>query len=186
MTATITIRAAVLDDLLAMTDIYNQAVLRTTATFDTDPKSVDERRAWYASHGGRHPLLVAEMDGAVVGWVSISEWSDRCAYDDTGELSIYVDEARRGARIGSQLMAAIVAAGAEAKLHTLIARVVAGNAASERLHASAGFERIGVMREVGLKFGRRLDVIMLQKMYESGNLASANYLKGKIPSKQSD
>ncbi len=165
---TIEIRAATLDDLAAMTDIYNQAVLRTTATFDTDPKTPDERRVWFNAHDARHPLLVAESADGVIGWASLSEWSDRAAYADTAEVSIYVREENRGQGVGTQLMKAILLAGETARLHTVIARVVAGNAASVQLHLTAGFVQIGVMREVGRKFGQLLDVIMLQKMFTSG------------------
>src|SRR5205823_4527909 len=83
----ITIRRAGLDDLPAITAIYNEAIRGTTATFDTEPKAVAERLPWFESHDERHPILVAEADGEVVGWASLSRWSERRAYDDTAETS---------------------------------------------------------------------------------------------------
>src|SRR5438093_1274607 len=83
-------------DLQAITDIYNEAILTTTATFDTEPKTVDERRAWLGSHDPRHPILVAVVNGEVVGWASISKWSERPAYADTAETSFYVKAEHRG------------------------------------------------------------------------------------------
>ena len=79
-----------------MTAIYNDAVARTTGTFDTEPKTLDQQREWFDRHGASHPVLVAEEAGRVVGWASLSPWSDRCAYARTAEVSVYVDESSRG------------------------------------------------------------------------------------------
>ena len=84
------IRKAELADLEAIRDIYNEAILTTTATFDTEPKSAAERLQWFQSHDERHPILVAVVDGKVVGWASLTQWSDRAAYDDTAETSFCV------------------------------------------------------------------------------------------------
>lgn len=161
-----TIRPAAWDDLPVIVEIYNEAVLTTTATFDTEPKTVEERAEWFQAHGERHPLLVAQKNGQVVGWASLSAWSPRRAYDDTAEVSLYVLASQRGHGIGGQLMAEILKAGQQAGLHTILARVTEGNAASVRLHRAAGFELVGIMREVGLKFDRRLDVNLMQLLYE--------------------
>lgn len=161
----LTVRPATSDDLPAITDIYNQAILTTTATFDTDPKSLPEQQIWFDHHGARYPIFVAASAGAVVGWASLSQWSDRCAYSDTAEISLYVHEAHRGQGVGKALMEAIIAEGQRVGLHTVIARIVSGNEASVRVHRAVGFEPIGVMREVGRKFGQLLDVEMMQKIY---------------------
>src|SRR3972149_6240475 len=86
----ILIRTAELSDLDWITNIYNEAILTTTATFDTHPKSRAEQLEWFQTHDARHPILVAVLDGNVVGWASLSKWSDRCAYSETGETSFYV------------------------------------------------------------------------------------------------
>lgn len=159
------IRPATTADLPAITAIYNEAILTTVATFDTEPKSDAERAAWFAAHDEGHPIFVAEIEGAVIGWASLSKWSDRLAYAGTAEISLYVLASHRGQGIGKRLIAAMVLAGEKVGLHTIIARVVAGNQASIRLHETAGFEHIGVMREVGRKFGQLLDVYLMQKIY---------------------
>jgi L-amino acid N-acyltransferase YncA len=161
----VVIRSASSQDLPAITDIYNEAILTTTATFDTEPKTAEEQRAWFAKHGNRNPLLVADDDGLVVGWASLSEWSDRCAYSDTAEVSLYVRSEHQGKGTGRRLLKAILQAGGSSGLHTVIARIAEGNQASIRLHESVGFEHIGVMKEVGKKFGRLLDVYLMQKIY---------------------
>ena len=164
---TFKVRKATLGDLNAITGIYNEAILTTDATFDTEPKTVAEQRVWFLNHGPRRPILVAEADSAVVGWASLSEWSGRCAYADTAEISIYIKQEFRGKRIGKRLMDAIIAQGEKAELHTIIARIISGNGVSIHLHECAGFEHIGIMREVGRKFGRLLDVCLMQKIYPS-------------------
>jgi L-amino acid N-acyltransferase YncA len=159
------IRKADIEDLKFVLEIYNEAVLNTVATFDTEPRTMEQQKTWFEHHGDRHPLLVAEDDGEVVGWASLSAWSDRRAYDDTVEISLYVRAENRGRGVGKALMQAVVEAGKAAGLHSIIARIAGGNEASIRLHRSAGFQDIGVMREVGWKFGRRINVHLMQLIY---------------------
>jgi L-amino acid N-acyltransferase YncA len=166
MHKTISIRNAELSDLDAITDIYNEAILTSTATFDTDPKSTSERLEWFNSHGGRHPIMVAALDGKVVGWASLSRWSERSAYDDTGETSFYVKAEHRGKGIGRKLKQAIIDEARRLRFHTLIARVASESNESLHLNESLGFVHIGTMKEVGWKFGRLLDVHILQKMLD--------------------
>jgi len=161
------IRPAKIDDLNAITEIYNEAILTTDATFDIEPKTDAEQRVWFANHGPRNPILVAELDDVIVGWTSLTEWSDRCVYADTAEFSFYVKEEFRGKGIGRRLLEDIIREGEKVGLHTVVARITEGNKESIHLHESVGFEHIGVMREVGQKFGRLLDVRLMQKIYSS-------------------
>ena len=160
-----TTRPATVEDLKAVTDIYNEAVLTTDATFDLEPKTEDEQGAWLAGHDRMHPVLVAELDGVVVGWASLSEWSSRSAYAGTAEISLYIKEEFRGRGAGRRLLEDIMREGEKAGLHTVLARITTGNAVSIYLHESVGFEHVGVMREVGQKFGRMLDVLLMQRIY---------------------
>jgi phosphinothricin acetyltransferase len=161
----INIRQADRSDLAAITDIYNEAILTTTATFDTEPKSIEEQELWFKAHGAQYPLIVAELNGTVVGWASLSKWSDRCAYSKTAELSVYVKSGYRGHGIGRKLFEAIMIRGKEAGLHTIISRITSGNEVSIHLHEELGFEHIGVMKEVGVKHGLLLDVCLMQLIY---------------------
>lgn len=163
-----TTRPATVKDIKAITDIYNEAVLTTDATFDIEPKTADERRVWLAHHGPKHPILVAEVNGAVIGWASLSEWSPRRSYAGTAEISLYIKEGFRGKGAGRRLLEDIMREGERAGLHTVLARIVTGNAVSIHLHESVGFEHVGVMQEVGEKFGRLLDVLLMQRIYPSG------------------
>jgi phosphinothricin acetyltransferase len=136
------IRRADLNDAAAIAEIYNEAIAATTATFDTEPKTVQDRQAWLASHDDRHPVLVAERAGKVVGWASLSSWSDRPAYADTAETSCYVAREYQGEGIGTALKVRLIEEARRVGMHTLLARIA----------------------EVGFKFGRRLDVHILQLM----------------------
>ena len=157
------IRKATLDDLDAITEIYNEAVLTTTATFDLEPKTRKQQLEWFEKHGDRYPVIVAEIDGNVVGWSSITKWRERCAYDGTGETSFYVKLEHRGKGIGRALKGAIIEEARQLKYHSLIAGVAEGSEASLHLNKSFGFEVIGTFKDVGYKFGKRLDVTYLQK-----------------------
>ncbi len=159
------IRTATLDDVDAITEIYNDAIVKTVATFDTTPKRQEEQEHWFRAHGDRYPILVAEQDHYLLGWAALSPWSDRCAYAETAEVSLYVREGHRGQGIGRRLLHAIIDEGRKAHVHTVIARIADGNDVSIHLHESIGFRHIGVMREVGRKFGRLLDVYLMQLIY---------------------
>ena len=158
------VRRATQDDVQAITDIYNDAILNTTATFDTKPKSSADRLEWFLSHDDRHPVLVLEVNRKIVGWASLTQWSDRKAYDSTVETTFYVDSESRGRGYGWMLGEALVDEARELGFHTLIARITDGSDASIHLHERAGFEHIGTMKEVGHKFGDYLDVHILQKI----------------------
>ncbi|MFH5185425.1 GNAT family N-acetyltransferase [Paenibacillus sp. TAB 01] len=158
------VRRAAKQDVAAIVEIYNEAVLNTVATFDTVPRTLEQQEAWFDAHGERHPILVAELDGAVVGWASLNPYSDRLAYERTAELSLYIHSSHRGQGIGQQLMTAVLETGKAAGLHTVLSRITEGNASSIYMHEKYGFAHVGVMKEVGTKFDRLLDVIMMQKM----------------------
>lgn len=159
------IRRASRGDLEGITAIYNDAVLKTVATFDIEPKTREEQEMWFSEHGPRYPVLVAERDGCILGWASLSRWSGRCAYSDTAEVSLYVAEKHQRGGIGRDLLKAIIREGQEGNMHTIIARIAEGNWVSIHLLESAGFEHIGVMREVGKKFNKLLDVYLMQKLF---------------------
>lgn len=151
-----------------MTAIYNDAVERTTGTFDTEPKTPEAQREWFDRHDASHPVIVAEEGGRVVGWASLSPWSDRCAYARTAEVSVYVDEAARGKGIAGVLLDELLRLGRAAGVRQALARITQGNEVSLRLHARRGFVENGCLRRVGEKFGEILDVHLLQASLEDG------------------
>lgn len=160
----LSIRPATANDILRITDIYNDAILNTTATFDTETKTVEERMQWFLNHDEKHPVIVAEIESQVIGFASLSKWSDRCAYDGTAEVSVYIDRNHRGKGVGKRMVEVIALEGERAGLTNLISRITEGNLSSIHIHEQLGFEHIGVMKKAGKKFDRFLDVHLMQKL----------------------
>ena len=158
----IQIRTAAHADLPGILSIYNREVLVSTATYDTVPRTEAEHRTWFSVHGPDYPVFVADLDGAVIGWASLSPWSDRAAYARSAEVSEYVDEEHRRMGVGRRLLQKLIDAGRAHGYHALLARISADNEASVRLHAQLGFFVAGTLREVGEKFGRTLDVCIME------------------------
>lgn len=157
------VRLAEPSDAESIARIYNHYVVSSTATFDIEPKSVAERTEWIARHGESHPVFVAELAGEVVGWASLSEFRERPAYCHTVETAVYVESSHTGRGIGPVLLDALMNAAAAAGHHAVISQVVAGNDASIKLATRAGFEVVGTLPEVGRKFDRWLDVVIMER-----------------------
>ncbi|HXT02054.1 MAG TPA: GNAT family N-acetyltransferase [Elusimicrobiota bacterium] len=164
-----TLRPARAEDVAAVTAIYNDAVARTTGTFDTEPKTLAQQREWFDRHGSSHPVLVAEEGGRVVAWASFSPWSDRCAYARTAEVSVYVEEPARGRGLAGELLDELLRRGRAAGIKQAMARITQDNESSLRLHARRGFVEVGLFKRVGEKFGRVLDVHVLQLSLEDAS-----------------
>ena len=158
-------RLAAPRDAEAIRAIYNLEVAETTVTFDLVPRSVEEQKVWLAEHSGGHPAIVA-VDEAdrVLGFASLSPFRPRPAYAPTVEDSVYVHRDGRGRGIGELLLREIVGLALDHGFHSVVARIVAGHDVSIALHEKCGFEQIGREREVGRKFGRWLDVVLMQRM----------------------
>ncbi len=158
----ISIRRATTGDAPAIAAIYNHYIFNSTATFDTEPKSVEERERWIAEREPRHPVFVAEREGRVIGWAAISRYRERPAYVHTAEVAVYMDVDERGAGVGGRLLGRLIDEARSLGLHVLVSQIVAGNEASLKMTERLGFERVGVLREVGRKFGTWLDVVILE------------------------
>jgi phosphinothricin acetyltransferase len=167
--ARVTIRPAEPGDAEATRSIYNPEVLESTVTFDLRPRSLEEQRAWLAEHSGGHLAIVA-VDAAgggapdVVGFGSLSPYRSRPAYSTTVEDSVYVRRDRQGEGIGGALLTELVTRATAHGFHAMIARIVGDHEASIALHQACGFETIGTEREVGRKFNRWLDVVLMQRL----------------------
>jgi L-amino acid N-acyltransferase len=166
MPETIHIRPATAADLAAINAIYNHYVLHSTATYQTEPATDQERADWFAEHGPEHPITVAMLENTVVGWGSLSRFHKRAAYRHTVENSVYVhhDHHRRG--IGRAILADLIDRARAIGHHTIIAGIDAEQSASLGLHERAGFAQAAHLREVGFKFGRWLDVVYFQLMLD--------------------
>jgi L-amino acid N-acyltransferase len=158
----ITIRPATEADLVAINDIYNHYVLTCTCTYQEVPESIAGRRQWFNHHDDRHPVMVAEDSGKVVGWGSLSNFHERSAFRNTVENSIYIhhDHQRRG--VGAAVLKELIARARAQGYRAIIAGIDGEQTASVALHAKFGFQKVGHLKQVGLKFGRWLDVIYME------------------------
>lgn len=161
MTNAIKIRRAEERDLPQLLDIYNYEVLNGVATFDINPKTIDQWRIWLREHNrGNHPLIVAtDNNDLATGYASLSEYRTKEAYRQTAELSVYVSPEHRGKGIANALLKAIIEiAKSETDLHTIVSVITSGNEISTRLHLKYGFAYCGTMNDVGMKWGRWLGI----------------------------
>ena len=152
-------------DVPALLDIYNHYIAHTAITFDIEPKTLDERIAWYEEFkpSGRYQCVVAVKDGTPIGWASSGKWKDRAAYDTSIETSVYLapDVHRRG--LGRRLYGMLFAALAGEDIHRAYGGITQPNEASVGLHKALGFTLVGTYREVGRKFGRYHDVAVYER-----------------------
>jgi phosphinothricin acetyltransferase len=151
-----------------MRAIYNVEVQTSTVTFDLVPRSLADQRAWLAARSGAHTALVAVEDGELIGFGSLSPYKDRPAYATSVEDSVYVHQSHQGKGVGRLLLTALVDAAEASGFHAVFARIVGGHEASIGLHAALGFEIVGTEREVGRKFGRWLDVVVMERLLRPG------------------
>jgi len=159
------VRLATLEDAGAIREIYNLEILTSTATFDLVPRTLDEQRTWQAERSGARAVLVAVDDGGgVQGFGSLSPWRDRPAYATSVEDSVYVHRDHHGLGVGRALLTELVTIATAHGFHACLARIVGGHDASIALHVACGFEVVGTEREVGRKFGRWLDVVIMERL----------------------
>jgi phosphinothricin acetyltransferase len=158
------VRLAGLDDAEGIRAIYNREVLEGTATFDLRPRSITDQRRWLTDRSGAHAVVVAVEDLVVLGFGSLSPYRDRPAYRTTVEDSVYVDPAHQGRGVGRAVLDGLLQTATQHGFHAVVARISGPNEASVALHRSCGFETVGIEREVGRKFSRWLDVVVMQRI----------------------
>ncbi|WP_249666178.1 GNAT family N-acetyltransferase [Nocardioides faecalis] len=161
------VRPATEGDIDAVAAIYATEVREGTATFDLEPPP---RAKWQQMLASAHPgdhFVVAEEDGVVLGYAYSTAYRTRGAYTHTREVSVYLDPAATGRGLGRLLYDDLLARLAAGGTHTALACITLPNPASEGLHRACGFEPVGVMREVGLKHDRWIDVAWWQRMLDA-------------------
>jgi L-amino acid N-acyltransferase len=174
----ISIRPATAGDAEQIRTIYNHEVLHTVATFDLVPRSLDDQRQWLAERSGAFTTLVAvdadDTTGDVLGFGALSPYKERAAYRTSVEDSVYVRRDCHGRGIGRLLLGSLLDVAEASGFHAVFARISTAGDASTGLHRACGFWEIGVEREVGRKFGRWLDVVVMQVLlHERGGSETA-------------
>jgi L-amino acid N-acyltransferase len=164
MKAPIDIHHATASDLAGILAIYNDVVATSTAVFSCEPATLDDRHSWWQARIAQgYPVLVASDATGVVGFSTFGDFRSWTGYRHTVEHSVHVRVDRRGQGIGSHLIEALFPIAAALEKHVIVAGVDAENVGSIRLHERLGFERVGWLREVGTKFDRWLDLVLLQR-----------------------
>jgi len=158
----IEVREATLDDLPAITAMYNDAIVHSVSTFDVEPRTPARAHDWFRKHGEKHPVLVAREGDEVVGWASLNVFVGRGAYEHTVEDSVYVSPGRQRRGVGAMLLGRLIERAGELGHRSIVARIADHSEASLALHRSCGFTKVGVLREVGRKFDRWIDVTLMQ------------------------
>ena len=161
------IRSAVASDAAAIAEIYNHYVRTSTATFDTEEKSAEDRAAWLADHADRYPVVVAESpDGTIVGWGSLSPWGTRCAYRLSVEISAYIAPDNIAQGLGSAISRVLIDEARRLGHHAIVSQIVSENGPSLKMAERLGFRNVGTLREIGRKFDRWLDVVLMELVLE--------------------
>lgn len=162
----ITIRSPKPNDLAPLAELYNYYILHTTVTFDIRPYSLEERRQQWFEHyhpEGRHRLLVAELNHAIVGYVTSSRFSAKAAYDTSVETSIYIYPPAQGQGVGTRLYETLFEQLAKENVHRAYAGITLPNDNSVAFHKKMGFASAGRYSEVGYKFDQYWDVEWFEK-----------------------
>ncbi len=162
-----TIRAATEEDLPAILEIYNDAVLHSTASYDLEPSTLEQRAAWLAARKRQgFPVLVAEVGGAVAAFGTYGTFREKPGYRHTVEHTVYVAPGYRRHGLGRALVAELVELARAQGKHAMVGAVDAENEGSLRFHLAMGFVEVGRFREVGHKFGRWLDLIFVERLLD--------------------
>ena len=168
------IRLSTIDDAEAIARIYNYEVEHTTATFDLVARTLNDQRSWLSARSGAFAAIVAVVSSPtgdeVVGFASLSPYKERAAYRTSVENSVYVARSAHGRGIGTQLLSSLLDIAADHGFHAVMARIEASGTASRALHTSCGFGLVGIERQVGRKFGRWLDVALMQCLLDEREL----------------
>lgn len=155
------IRIATKNDLPEIVSIYNQYI-NTTVTMDTEEATISSKTNWFNAHDQHYPIICYINNNEILGWVSLSRWSDRIGYAKTIEESVYVSKKYHGEGIGKLLLQEAIKRAKQLQYHCILARIDATNQISLSLHEKSGFITIGTMQEVGFKFNKFVDVKILQ------------------------
>lgn len=158
------IRPASEGDAGAICTIHNQGIADRIATLDTTLRTIEGTGVWLADHGPRHPVIVAEVDGTIVGWACLNRFNARPAYDHVADFSVYVERGWRGKGVGRQLLDRLIELARGIGYHKMVLAAMASNDAGLTLYTRAGFTRVGIYREHGQLDGRWVDVAIMEKL----------------------
>lgn len=159
------IRLASIDDVPAITKIYNQGIEDRVATLETTLRTEEERREWLLAKSKKHKVLVIENEsGEVTGWASLNVFNSRCCYEGVVDISIYIKRDMRGQGFGKALLAGLVDTAREQGFHKLVLSAFSDNLAGKRLYQTMGFREVGTYERQGILDGKWKDIVIMEKL----------------------
>jgi L-amino acid N-acyltransferase YncA len=158
------VRLATAADADAICRIYNQGIEDRLATLETELRTPAERREWLASRSPRHPVIVAESDGAITGWGSLNVFNARPAYRFVADFSVYIERGWRGKGVGRVLLARLIELGSEHGYHKLVLSAFPFNPGGMALYEKMGFRTVGIYKEQGQLDGKWVDTIVMERL----------------------
>jgi L-amino acid N-acyltransferase YncA len=158
------IRGAMDTDISSIQVIYNQGIEDRIATLETDIKDFSYMKDWFEKHSGRYKIIVAEHDGEIVGWASLNQYNNRCAYDGVADVSVYISREYRGKGIGKVLLAELESLAKENGFHKMVLFTFPFNQFGHGLYSKMGFGEVGVFKNQGILDGEFVDVMAMEKL----------------------
>ncbi|PGS51291.1 GNAT family N-acetyltransferase [Bacillus sp. AFS041924] len=152
------------EDVKEIVTIYNDAILNTTATFDTKIKTEEDMLMWFNNHSEMYPVIVSKENGVVTGYCSLTQFKEKDAYKHTVELSVYIHPEHRRKGLAKTLMLEMIEIAKILGHYTIISCITSGNEVSEKLHEKLGYKKVGHFYKVGQKFNQWLDIVYYQLM----------------------
>ena len=158
----VSVRPATIDDAAFIARLYNHYIQHSTCLWRETLTTIDERSGWIITRDPRHAVVIAERNGVPIGYGAVGPFRPFPGYRDTAEHAVYVDPAHHRQGVGRLLVTTLCHSAAQYGLHALIGAISADQPASLALHAALGFREVGRLPGVGVKFGRRLDLVLMQ------------------------
>lgn len=164
MITTLTVRQATSKDTESILRIYNQGIEDRIATLETETKDSSYMKAWFNDHQGRFSVVVAELEGEVIGWASLNPYSHRCAYHGVADLSVYIDRSFRGQGVGSFLLESLHKIAKENSFYKIVLFTFPFNQSGQGLYKKTGYRQVGVFEKQGILNGEFIDVMIMEKL----------------------
>ena len=157
-------RMASEQDIDSICLIYNQGIEDRIATLETEQKDLTYMKNWLEQHQGRYKVLVAECNGVVIGWASLNQYSNRCAYNGVADLSIYIRRDYRGKGIGTVMLEDLEALAVYQGFNKIILFTFSFNRLGQGLYKKSGYREVGVLEKQGQMDGKYIDVMIMEKL----------------------
>ena len=164
MLMNVIIRSSEESDINSILEIYNQGIEDRIATLETELKDYSYMKKWFDSHNGRYKVIIAEYEGHIVGWASLNQYNNRCAYDGVADLSVYISRNYRGKGIGKKLLVGMDALAKENGFHKIVLFTFPFNQLGQGLYNKMGYREVGIFKNQGMIDGEFVDVMVMEKL----------------------